>query len=232
MSNSFVYKTEKFEGPLELLLEMIEAEKMPIAEISLAHVTDEFLSYVNNINDLPIETIADFLTVAAKLMVIKARLLTDSLAPDEDDGPTLEQQLKMYKDYRDASRWIWERLRQEQFAFSRPKTIFLLTPRFAPPVGLTPNKMAVIFKRSIDKLRPIIDLPKKVIARAITIAEKISYFKDFINQRARFKFFDTLNSSSKTEIIVSFLAMLELVKQQVIDVAQEDHLADIQINRL
>jgi segregation and condensation protein A len=229
---AFVYKIEKFEGPLELLLELIEAEKLPIAEVALAQVADQFLQYVETAEDLPAETIADFLTVAAKLMVIKAKLLIDWMTPEEDDGPTLEHQLRMYKDYRDASKWIYERLREEQFAYSRPKTVMLITPKFAPPLDLSKERMAEIFAKALERLKPVIDLPKRVIARAVTIAEKISLFKNFISSRQQFKFHETLESGSRTEMIVSFLAMLELVKQRVIDVAQDDHLADIHINRL
>lgn len=229
---SLVYKIEKFEGPLELLLELIESEKLPIAEVSLAQVADQFLQYVETSEDLPAETIADFLTVAAKLMVIKARLLIDWMTPEEEDGPSLEQQLKMYKDYRDASKWIYERLRLEKFAYSRPKTVMLVTPKFTPPQELSKDRMAEIFARALERLKPIIELPKRVIARAVTIAEKINLFKNFINQRQQFKFHETLESSTRTEVIVSFLAMLELVKQRVIDVVQDDHLSDIHINRL
>lgn len=226
-----VYKIEKFEGPLELLLELIESEKLPIAEVSLAQVADQFLQYVETAEELPTETIADFLTVAAKLMVIKAKLLIDWMTPEED-GPSLEHQLKMYKSYRDASRWIYERLRQENFSYSRPKMITLITPKFAPPNDLNVDVMASVFARAIDRLRPIVELPKKVIAKAVTIAEKISLFKNFITKRQQFKFHETLSSISRTEIIVSFLAMLELVKQNVIDVVQDEHLSDIHINRL
>lgn len=229
---SLVYKIEKFEGPLELLLELIESEKLPIAEVSLAQVADQFLHYVETAEDLPAETIADFLTVAAKLMVIKARLLIDWMTPDEDDGPSLEHQLKMYKDYRDASKWIFEKLRTEKYCYSRPKMVMTITPKFTPPVSLNTSAMREIFAKALERLKPVIDLPKKVIAKAVTIAEKISVFKNFISQRQQFKFHETLESSSRTEMIVSFLAMLELVKQNVIDVVQEDHLSDIHINRL
>jgi len=229
---SLVYKIEKFEGPLELLLELIESEKLPIAEVSLAQVADQFLHYVETAEDLPAETIADFLTVAAKLMVIKARLLIDWMTPDEDDGPSLEHQLKMYKDYRDASKWIFEKLRTEKYCYSRPKMVMTITPKFTPPVSLNTSAMREIFAKALERLKPVIDLPKKVIAKAVTIAEKISVFKNFISQRQRFKFHETLESSSRTEMIVSFLVMLELVKQNVIDVVQEDHLSDIHINRL
>lgn len=229
--SALVYKIEKFEGPLELLLELIESEKLPIAEVSLAQVADQFLQYVETAEDLPAETIADFLTVAAKLMVIKAKLLIDWMTPEED-GPSLEHQLKMYKNYRDASKWIVEKLRQENFCYSRPKMVTLITPKFAPPKELTTDMMASIFSKAIERLRPLIELPKKVIAKAVTIAEKISLFKNFITSRQNFKFHETLNSVSRTEIIVSFLAMLELVKQNVIDVAQDEHLSDIHINRL
>ena len=230
--SDLVYKIEKFEGPLELLLELIESEKLPIAEVSLAQVADQFLHFVETADDLPAETIADFLTVAAKLMVIKAKLLIDWMMPEEEDGPSLEQQLKMYKDYRDASKWIAERLRTEQFSFSRPKTVMLITPKFAPPHDLSKDKMAEIFIKALERLRPVVELPKRVIARAVTIAEKITLFKSFITKHQQFKFHETLESATRTEVIVSFLAMLELVKQRVIDVVQEDHLSDIHINRL
>src|SRR3989344_609317 len=101
------FKLEKFEGPLDLLLQLIEDQKLDITEVSLSKVADQFLEYLKNTTSLNPEEMADFLVVAAKLLVIKSKaLLPDLNIADDADSSTLERQLKIYKEFLEASKVI------------------------------------------------------------------------------------------------------------------------------
>src|SRR3989338_9236417 len=97
-------KLEQFEGPLHLLLELIEAEKLDITSIALSKVTDQFLDYLTETSDLHPEELADFLVVAARLLLIKSRALLPSLTGEGDEEADLERQLKIYREYYEASK--------------------------------------------------------------------------------------------------------------------------------
>src|SRR3989344_4119781 len=95
----YTFKLEEFEGPLELLLKLIEDEKLDITTISLAKVSDQYLAYIKNEEELPSEEVADFLVVAAKLIYVKSKYLLPALQLEEEDGEDLEQQLKIFREY-------------------------------------------------------------------------------------------------------------------------------------
>src|SRR3990167_7246611 len=111
-------KLEQFEGPLDLLLTLIEEQKIDITQVSLSQVTEQFLQYVSTARGMHPEELADFLVVAAKLLFIKSKTLLPSLHIEEEDGD-LEKQLKMYKLYYDASQRIQAMLAQRRYSFSR-----------------------------------------------------------------------------------------------------------------
>ena len=117
------FKLEQFEGPLDLLLQLIEDQKLEITNISLAQVTDQYIQYLNHAHDLRPEDLADFLVVAAKLLYLKSRALLPALRLDEEeaDAGELEKQLKIYKEYLDASKKIEQMIKAGHFAFAREK---------------------------------------------------------------------------------------------------------------
>ena len=113
---TYFVKLEKFEGPLDLLLSLIEQEELSITDISLAKVTDGYLTAVRTAKEIEPEELADFLVIAAKLIFIKSRILLPGLEV-EDEGPSLEAQLKLYKDFVEASHTIEAMLKKKRFMF-------------------------------------------------------------------------------------------------------------------
>src|SRR3989338_6596602 len=104
-------KLEKFQGPLDLLLQLIEQDELNITEISLSNVTEQFFDYLNKLEESRSEELADFLVIATKLVYLKSKHLLPYLYPEADEGPSLAEQLKLYKRYADASKEIgrlWE----------------------------------------------------------------------------------------------------------------------------
>ncbi len=232
MNNIYQIKLEEFEGPLDLLLHLIEKEEMSITEVSLAQVADQFMIYINTSENLKPTEIADFLVVASKLLLIKSKILLPTIKFEDEDEIDLERQLKIYKEYYEASKNIESMLKQKNFTFNREKPLIVLNKKFSPPLKLKLKDLGLVFKEILLKLEPIVNLPKDVIRKTISINEKIQQIKKYILEKVSFNFKTLLMNGNKTEVVVSFLAMLELVKQRTITVRQTSLFNDIEIEKL
>ena len=227
-------KIEKFQGPLNLLLQLIEQEELDISQVSLAQVTDQYIKYLAQVEELNPEEVADFLVVAAKLLLIKSRILLPSLnLGGEEEARDLEEQLKIYKLYLDAGRQLARMWRQGHVAWVRLKPlVFKTEAAFTPPQGLTHDMLAQAFERVLRMIEPIIKLPEVTLQRAISIQEKIASLKALIVTKVRLSWNTLMNSAQdKTEVVVSFLALLELIKQRHVNVEQSALFQDISISK-
>jgi len=232
VNNIYQIKLEEFEGPLDLLLHLIEKEEMSITEVSLAQVADQFMIYINTSENLKPTEIADFLVVASKLLLIKSKILLPTIKFEDEDEIDLERQLKIYKEYYEASKNIESMLKQKNFTFNREKPLIVLNKKFSPPLKLKLKDLGLVFKEILLKLEPIVNLPKDVIRKTISINEKIQQIKKYILEKVSFNFKTLLMNGNKTEVVVSFLAKLELVKQRTITVRQTSLFNDIEIEKL
>lgn len=227
------FQTAKFEGPLDLLLQLVEQEELAITEVSLAAVAEQFVGYVREQKGkIPTEELADFLVVAAKLVYMKSKLLLPSLAGEElDEGPDLATQLRLYQQFVAASRQIDKMWTSDRVSFPRERrAVVSLERTFSPPPGVTTGIMQEFMQAVIDRLTPIKELPKAAIQRVITIQDKISELADRLRKHASFTWSSFWGrSKDRSEKVVSFLALLELVKQRVVNVTQQDMFEDIDI---
>ena len=230
------FKTEKFEGPLGILLQLIEAEKMDITEIALARIADQFLSYIEQAENIDSEELADFLMIAAKLLYIKSKALLPYLVIEEEEAGAfdLERQLKMYKEFIDAS----EKLKvfiangQPLFTPAMPnKNRSALNPGFYPPAKINAEILADCFPRIIAKLKPVVKkLEEKFLEPKISIDERIESIRSLVKNRMRVNFSELLKSfKTRTELIVNFLAVLELAKQREIFFEQAELFGEINL---
>ncbi len=226
-------KMEQFEGPLDLLLKLIEENNFDITKISLAKVTDQYVLYMREVEEAMSVDLADFLVVAAKLLYIKSKALMPFLVWDDEEEGDLEQQLKLYKEFLEASGKIKKMLNKKRFTFAREKQITANDIIFNPPKSINIHGLAEIFNDVLAKLEPIFELPKKLIEKAISIKEKIQQIKDLIAGQKSFSFNHLIETAeNRTEVIVSFLAILELVKQNEADLRQEFLFEEIIIQSL
>ncbi len=228
-------KLEKFEGPLDLLLQLIEQQELEITEVSLAAVADQYINYLNKSQEFKTEELADFLVVAAKLLYLKSQALLPNLDLGEgEEASDLERQLKIYKEYFQASHRIHQLILKRNFSFARERLVRSEEIIFNPPRTLDQTKLKNIFEEIIEGLKPIFELPRRALERTISIQEKISYIRNVllscIENKLCFKNI-LKNVKSKTEIIVSFLALLELVKQRAIVATQEGIFEEITIKK-
>lgn len=227
-------KIQQFEGPLDLLLQLIEEQKLNITEISLAHVTEQFLQYLRSQTYLKPTVLADWLVVAAKLLVIKSRVLVPSLelAPEEREETTnLAWQLYQYKLYKEAAKILRGIEAKRRQSWTR-HTAFVERITFFPDPAVTPLALRDCMNYLAKILEEIAKLPKKILEEVVSISEKIDHMQKLLAEKIEVRLHDLLkNAKNKTEIIVTFLALLELIKQKILTVEQEAMFSDIIIKK-
>lgn len=227
----FKIEQKDFSGPLHLLLELIENKEKIITDVSLSEVTEEFLEYMDAIPEQNTEELVDFLVIAAKLLLLKSRNILPNQAEDAENAIPLEQQLKLYKEFAVASEKINRIWNEGKIALARNVKIDL-KPGFYPPENIGVKDLLQSVKNALDKIVPIFTLPKSRIAKAISIKEKITQIRNFLLQKGGVANLSEIfkHTKDKTEIIMSFLALLELVKQKNVELFQYKLFGDIKIN--
>ena len=226
-------RIEQFEGPLDLLLQLIEGQKMEITDVSLSAVTEPFVAHVReNQGKIPPEELADFLVIAAKLVYLKSRALLPSLTDAElDEGPDLETQLRMYKRFVEAANRLGETTKTGALSYGRSKRQNLVKMAgFMPPAGLTADMLRDTFRALVRRLEPLMQLPKAAVARIVTIEDKIQELRQRLSQGLKTSFHRFLaGGKDRHEMVVSFLALLELIKQRIVSVRQKELFQDVQL---
>jgi segregation and condensation protein A len=226
-------KLEQFEGPLVLLLELIEQEQLDITDLSLAKVTDQYIAILEAQTELHPEEIADFLLVAAKLLYLKSKVLSPDYFTDEPVAETdLARQLRLYQEYVQVAKKLQQRWRNDNYFYSRLKPWRLPKPKFIPPNNISLDTLPTLMIDVLAQLEPIVKLKIKKMKNTVSIKERIEYIKNYITQKTSFAWHDLIEQSvSKTERIVSFLAVLELVKQREVEVYQETIFANFIVKK-
>lgn len=226
-------KTPVFEGPLELLLDLVERRKLLINDISLAEVTDEYMAQVSEMQERSLPNTVVFIQLAATLLLLKSKSLLPvlELTSEEEQGiDDLEARLRLYQIYRDAGRSLGEQfgssiLHERQYVPDRE-------PLFVTDSFTTLESLKAAMAEVLHKL-PIKDTKPKVQVRTvITLEEMINRLHHRIKTELRIRFSDLIDDpAERVQVIVGFLAILESVKQGSILVVQAERFADIEIER-
>jgi segregation and condensation protein A len=227
----FIIKNETFEGPLDLLLSLIEKEQLDITQISLAKITGSYLASISDIKGDSNE-IADFLVIAARLLYIKSRDLLPTLANDEEEAEIdeLETKLREYQQYRLAAKHLENVLASESRSYSR-RGKNETTVTFLPPNNVNGQSLLALFQEILDKAE--IDTPREVQLQdepKITLEQRRDYLLNYVRKNGKVSFRTALaNTKTRVEIIVTFLAILEMVKQSEVRVEQNNNFSDFYI---
>ncbi len=229
-------QTPVYEGPLDLLLNLIEHAELDITTVSLASVTDQYLSYINGLEQVSPDEISAFLVIAAKLLQIKSEALLPrppAREPGEEDvGQALVDQLKLYKRFKEIGTWLYDRQEQDLRTFLR----IAPPPKVEPKLdlsNLTLEKLVAAAEEAFRKEQAKKPLGVVIAAPRVTIREKIDLIAKTMRQVERSTFKALLEQgSSRLEIVVTFLAMLELVKRYRIHAHQEGLFGEIEIDRM
>jgi len=234
------FTTEKFSGPLGLLLNLIDQEELDITEISLAKIADQYVEYIRSAVDINPEEMADFLLLASKLLFAKSKALLPYLYVGEEDDEIddLERQLKMYKEFVEASKKIKDTILKKNFLFlpplSKSRRHQFDLPVFNAPTKIDTSVLKEEFLKIVSKLEKRVEkkLPEEKLESKVSIDDKIGSLRQMIVQKVRVSFSKFLRTAKdKTEMVVSFLAVLELIKQKELVFEQEDLFSEIHIKR-
>ncbi len=226
-------KSNQFEGPLDLLLQLIEQEKLSITDIAIAEVTEQFFKHLATLQEDSSEELADFLVVATKLVYLKSKQLLPYLYPPEDEGPSLAEQLKLYKRYAQASKLIEKMWGHGLVAYGRIEPPSPRSVEFVPPPNAAANDLHATMVLLLNHLKPLVALPQVTIDHSVSVKHKIEVIFNKLQELKKFTFSDILRSAeSKTEVIVSFLALLELVKQERAFIHQTNAFEEMEIRRV
>lgn len=225
-------KTEKFEGPMELLLELIEKEELKITELSLAHVADQYLDYIKNNENINLGNLADFLTVASRLILIKSRSLLPMLKftdDEEEEIKDLTWQLEEYKKFKEASVKIGKIAEMKKICYSR-ESYAGVKALFYPPENFNVFDFKKYFLSVLAEIPIIEKLQEEYVNEVVTLEQRINELQNSLRRRVETSFSEiTSGAVDKVDVIVSFLAMLEMVKQRIVEAEQLELFQDIKI---
>jgi segregation and condensation protein A len=235
--SEYKVKFEVFEGPLDLLLYLIKKQEVDIYEVNLTALATQFIEYIEVMRQLDLEIAGEFLVMASTLMYIKSRELLpvdqQVAVEDEDDGEDprweLIRQLVEYKKFKDAAARLQElEIRQENvYRREAPKPVFESEPQ-KPDVSIFDlvNAVSTILKRVAQREGE----SREIFEDKWSVSEKIEMLVNRITEKSRVKFSDLFEgATSRTEVVVTFLAMLELIRLKQIICVQPDHFAEIEI---
>lgn len=229
MASAFSVKTETFEGPLDLLLSLIEERKMLISDISLTSVAESFLAYLQSKDTFPVADAAQFLVVASTLLLLKSRALLPVLTltdDEEEDIHDLEKRLALLKIIRDSAKALAVRRARSYIT----EGVDIRDPLFVPSRDLSLESLRAAASSAIQAApKPFVRDEVEVVA-VVSLDQMIERLTDRVQQALKLSFRDFTNGSSDVrEVVVGFLAMLELVKRGFANVEQGAHFEEITI---
>lgn len=234
-TNEMTFKIENFEGPLDLLLELIKKSKLSIEEVKLSEITEQYLKIIEQLKEVDMENASEFIEIAATLIEIKSKSLLPRLQEDgedvEDDADLLKKRLMEYQMLKETT----EKLKPLEN-----------TDRFYKKPEPDANKFRYVLKDMqldmlLDAFSRIMvrvnetekeEEVKEIVKEKFTVHQKISTIKDSLMVKKRVYFSELFsNSISRDEVVTTFMALLELLKLQEIRVTQEDNFAEIEIRK-
>ncbi|NBC30173.1 MAG: segregation/condensation protein A [Spirochaetes bacterium] len=232
-TEAIAIKTTVFEGPLELLIELVEKRKLLINDISLAEVTDEYMQRVSAMQELSLPNTAQFVALAATLLLIKSKSLLPVLeltTEEESAIDDLEERLQRFAVYREGAHVLSSRFGAQPLytpEYTPPRE-----PIFAPDPYCSRAELRAAMERVLAELPKQAEKPVAAVTPTISLEAMISRLQDRIERRLRTRFSELrATEPDRKNLVVGFLAILELCKQGGVLVRQEHRFADIEIER-
>ena len=231
-----MYKVEleQFEGPLELLLELIEKSKLDISDISLAKITNQFLAHIDNMPEKDPRYLANFLVVAARLILIKSKTLLPFFAvtqEEEQELIELKQSLEQYQKVREGAKAIASLEKMGQIAYHRPSGLSHFKS-FAPPENVGVETLERCFAAISEANIKADALEERRISPIVSFEERIRDIKNRLERNMKEHFHALADKSSKVHTIISFLVVLELVKLKFLTADQDQMFGEIVLTNL
>jgi segregation and condensation protein A len=238
MSGPLNFHLEQYEGPLDLLLDLIRKQQINIYDIPIARITGQFLDYMQRAMELDIELSSEFVYMAATLIHIKSKLLLpkdpelDKLFPEEDPRTELVEKLIEHERFKNAAEMLQQKRIVEEAVWSNPQIERYLAEDEGPGLAVTIFDLVKTFQSVLERLktRPMYEVDKE----NVSVPEMMDYLRMQLmrmrkNQLSATELFETQNS--RRSMICLFLAILELVKRQAVELTQGEAFGDIRLRR-
>jgi segregation and condensation protein A len=234
LTEKYKVRLEHFEGPLDLLLKLIEQEKLDITVISLAQIAGQYLEYVRRLQEVSPQSVAEFLAIASRLLYLKSRFLLeerqdDEAEDEEDDGESLARQLRVYKAFKEKARYLAELAGRKRVMFIR----IAQTTQRATKLDTTGLDVWTL-KRMMEALEreegSEVEVVRMVTPPPVTIHRQIESLRKLLKRVSRLPFSRFVRKArSKVVVIVSFLAVLEMIRRREVVAEQPEPFGEIVI---
>lgn len=235
--NNFNIVVGEFSGSLEALLEMVKRRKMHISEVSLAKVADDYIGYVKGLDEVDNSDIANFIVIAATLLLIKSKSLLPSLViamEEEENIKDLESKLELYSIYKYANNVLAEHIKSNKSYYAPRPSIGINNSSeaktFIPTVRLNLTVLGDVMQGVLKQLPKVDNKLKVEIEEKINIKEVMHSLLSRVEAGVQNNF-TNLSGSNNQEVLTNFLALLELIKDGVLLAQQDDTYGDIMIDR-
>lgn len=235
-------QTKKYEGPMELLFDLISRNKIDIRDISIVEITNQYMEYVDHVKSIDMDLASDFIMMATRLLEIKSRYILyvkDKGESEQDPRQELIDQIEEYKKYRQIAEEIKDKIKEYDNRFYRQEeeielekeddNLDLSRINLDEIESLLPDLFKILdqVKKNDKGLEKNPNLKKIVENRTISVEDRIKSLRSKIKEEERLSFIQSLESQDKKEVIASFLAMLELIKLKEIEIIQDKKNKDI-----
>jgi len=236
--NGYQVSTTVYEGPLDLLLDLIQHAELDITTIALAQVTAQFLAYLDSLSYREPDEVSAFLVIAAQLVQIKSAallprpVLSQQAADEEDPGEALARQLIQYRRFKEIAGILKNREEEGLRAYLR---IAISAPKFVSKPDLSDLTLeefkqiareALFVESQLPELSEVVKLPR------VTIRNKIHTIMETLRDNQLAKFNTILHNNTRIEIVISFIALLELIRRHIVDATQSEIFGDIHMKTI
>ncbi|EAD3866689.1 segregation/condensation protein A [Listeria monocytogenes] len=236
------FKVDAFEGPLDLLLHLIGQLEVDIYDIPMAEITDQYMEFVHTMQEMELDVASEYLVMAATLLAIKSKMLLpkqeleidyDTLEEEEDPRDALVEKLMEYKRFKEAAKELKEKEAERSFYFSKPPMDLAEYDDGAKVAELdvSLNDMLSAFNKMLRRKKLNKPLHTRITTQEISIDQRMDSVLEKLNLQVnhRLRFDELFEEQTKEQLVVTFLALLELMKRKLVEVEQAESFADLYV---
>lgn len=217
-----------------MLLDLIEKQKLDVTSLSIAKVADDFLDFIENEKSIDLGGLSEFLAVASQLILLKSKALLplfEFTKEEEEEIENLEERLKEYGKFKEISEKINAQYANSNISFSKDEENFTPLRKFVPP-EITAKEIFEIFASILQEVPTEDLLEEQFMEEIVSLEDKMCQLRATIESRVQIAFHETIRQAeNKIEIVITFLAMLEMIKQKIITVKQSGLFGEIMIQK-
>lgn len=233
----YVTKINEFEGPLDLLLHLIKKSNIDIYDISLSDITDQYLEYIHQMEELNLDIASEYLVMATELLEYKSRsLLPKKIEDDKEEEDPKEELIKRlvdYKKYKEITSEFkkLEDIRSEIYT-KTPSNINEYDEKVINNSELSVNDLISAFKKFIDRKEYEKPLNTKITTKELSVSDRIIKIKEILKTKNEVNFIDLFDKITKDYVVVTFLSILEMSKNKEIEIKQDNNFGNIIIKEV